>query len=313
MLVCPTCRTPFQRERNKCTTCGFEVPLKNGFAIWAPKLAEHNDGFRAEFFSGLAAVESRHFWFRARNTLIVWAIRKYFPNLYSLLEVGCGSGFVLSGIAKAFPQVHLVGSEIFVAGLEVAAQRVPTAELIQMDARQLPYVNEFDVVAAFDVIEHIDQDELVLQNFFRAIKPGGGCIITVPQHKWLWSPVDEEACHKRRYSADELHSKIKAAGFIILRSTSFVTLLLPAMLISRLLDRKAGTSGGVDELRMNSATNSLFELVLYCERLFVKAGVNWPFGGSRLVVALKPNDISMTHDFSKKPSNETSTEKPDAR
>ncbi len=287
MLVCPACHTPIEGEKRSCAACGFEVALRDGIAIWAPELAEHNDGFRAEFFSDLAEVESRHFWFRARNTLIVWALKKHFPEFRSLLEVGCGSGFVLSGISEAFPTARLVGSEIFVAGLEVAARRVPRAELVQMDARQLPYTDEFDVLAAFDVIEHIDDDEIVLQNFFRAVKPGGGCIVTVPQHKWLWSPVDEEACHKRRYSAPELRTKMEAAGFRILRTSSFVTLLLPAMLASRLLDRRAGKSGGTASLRMNPFVNTLFEAVLSVERLFIIAGFNLPFGGSRLMVAQK--------------------------
>lgn len=287
MLVCPVCSAPLESAKNPCQSCGYSVATRDGFTAWAPELADHNSGFRAEYFSGLAQVESEHFWFRARNTLIIWALKKYFPDFRSLLEVGCGSGFVLSGIAGAFPEARLVGSEIFVAGLEVAASRIPQAELVQMDARKLPYVDEFDVVAAFDVIEHIDEDETVLQNFFRAVKPGGGCVITVPQHKWLWSPVDEEACHKRRYTAAELHGKMEAAGFHILRTTSFVTLLLPAMLASRLLAKRAGKSGGADSLRMNKAVNLLFEAILYCERLVIKAGLNWPLGGSRLVVARK--------------------------
>jgi ubiquinone/menaquinone biosynthesis C-methylase UbiE len=288
MLVCPVCSAPLESAKKPCQACGSSVATRDGFTAWAPELADHNTGFRAEYFAGLAQVESENFWFRARNVLIIWALKKYFPGFHSLLEVGCGSGFVLSGIAGAFPQARLVGSEIFVAGLEVAASRIPQAELVQMDARKLPYVDEFDVVAAFDVIEHIDEDETVLQNFFRAVKPGGGCVITVPQHKWLWSPVDEEACHKRRYTAAELHGKLEAAGFQMLRTTSFVTLLLPAMLASRLMARRAGKSGGADSLRMNKAVNRLFEAILCCERLVIKAGLNWPLGGSRLVVARKP-------------------------
>lgn len=287
MLVCPVCSAPLESAKKPCQACGSSVATRDGFTAWAPELADHNSGFRAEYFSGLAQVESENFWFRARNALIIWALKKYFPGFHSLLEVGCGSGFVLSGIAGAFPQAKLVGSEIFVAGLEVASGRIPQAELVQMDARKLPYVDEFDVVAAFDVIEHIDEDETVLQNFFRAVKPGGGCLITVPQHKWLWSPVDEEACHKRRYTAAELHGKMEAAGFQILRTTSFVSLLLPAMLASRLAAKRAGKSGGADSLRMNKAVNRLFEAILYCERLVIRAGLNWPLGGSRLVVARK--------------------------
>lgn len=287
MIICPVCGAPILELKCACRACGFVPESIDGFVAWAPEFANSNSGFHPEYFAGLAQVEAEHFWFRARNTLILWALRKYFPVSRSLLEVGCGTGFVLSGIAGAFPQISLVGSEIFTAGLAVASQRVPRAKLVQMDARRIPYVEEFDVVSAFDVIEHIKEDELVLQNLYRAVKPGGGCLITVPQHKWLWSPVDDKACHQRRYGARELHEKIEAAGFRILRTTSFVTLLLPAMLLSRLAVKYSGKSGGSDDLRLNPIINRLFEVILYFEQLFIRGGVRWPIGGSRLVVALK--------------------------
>ena len=257
----------------------------DGFVAWAPELARLNDGFLPESFEGLARVEAEYFWFRARNVIILWALRKYVPEIRSLLEVGCGTGFVLSAIAKMYPTVRVTGSEIYTSGLEFATQRVPQAELVQMDARNLPFAEEFDVVAAFDVIEHIDEDELVLKNFYRAIKPGGTCIITVPQHQWLWSPVDEEACHKRRYHSSDLHEKIEAAGFRIVRSTSFVTLLLPLMLMSRVTARRSGKSGGSEALQLNPILDKALEAVMRIEHLMIKWGASFPVGGSRLVVA----------------------------
>jgi SAM-dependent methyltransferase len=201
--------------------------------------------------------------------------------------VGCGTGYVLSGIAQAFPRARIAGSEIYTAGLSAAATRMPSVELFQMDARKLPYEDEFELVGAFDVIEHILEDELVLQNFYRAVKSGGGCLITVPQHRWLWSPVDEAACHQRRYSAKELHSKMEAAGFRIVRSTSFVTLLLPLMLASRLSSKRSGKSNGSNALTLNPKLDRLLEAIMRVEQGLIKFGINLPFGGSRLVVARK--------------------------
>lgn len=257
----------------------------DGFVAWAPKLARLNDGFLPESFEGLARVEAGSFWFRARNAMILWALRKYVPEIRSFLEVGCGTGFVLSAIAKMYPTVRVTGSEIYTSGLEFAAQRVPEAELVQMDARSLPFTEEFDVVAAFDVIEHIDEDELVLKNFYRATKPGGTCLITVPQHQWLWSPVDEDACHKRRYYFSDLHQKVETVGFRIVRSTSFVTLLLPLMLLSRVAARRSGTSGGSEALELNPILDKALEVIMRIEHLMIKCGVSFPVGGSRLVVA----------------------------
>jgi SAM-dependent methyltransferase len=279
---------PLAATEYRCARCGFEPETRNGFLAWAPRLADSDDGFHREDFAALAPVEAQHFWFRARNDLILWALGKYAPGFKSLLEIGCGTGFVLAGIANAFPGARLVGTEIFVEGLGVAAARVPEAELMQMDARALPYVDEFDVVTAFDVIEHIDDDELVLRNLYRATRPGGRCIVSVPQHMWLWSPVDEEACHKRRYSARELEGKAMAAGFDVVRSTSFVTTLLPMMFLSRLADRRRGRTGGAESLRMAPAVNAILESLLRLEHVAIRAGLSLPVGGSRLLVLEKP-------------------------
>ena len=80
-----------------------------------------------------------------------------------------------------------------------------------MDARRIPYEAEFDVIGAFDVIEHIYEDAAVLQQMHRAVRPGGGIIVTVPQHRFLWSKQDEFSCHFRRYTRGELMSKVSCA------------------------------------------------------------------------------------------------------
>lgn len=287
MLICPECRHPLAPDFPACSSCGFAPEMLDGFLSWAPDMVKYYEGFPPESFAGLAAVEAENFWFQARNQLIVWALGKYFPGFRSLLEVGCGTGFVLSGISGRFPGVRLVGSEIFTAGLVHAAQRLPDAELIQMDARRLPYDGEFDVVAAFDVIEHIKEDVTVLGNLYQATSRGGGCLITVPQHRWLWSKVDEAACHERRYTVDEVHRKIRRAGFRILMSTSFVSLLLPAMLLSRLLGKPSRRADLEDELRLPPALNRLFVNIMNIEAASIRAGIRWPLGGSRLVVAIR--------------------------
>jgi len=287
MVACPGCASRLTAPAYRCARCDFRPQTLRGFPSWAPGLADQNDGFHEADFAVLAPIEDRHFWFRARNELILWALRTYTPRPGSLLEIGCGTGFVLAGIAKAFPGARLVGTEIFVEGLAVAAGRIPGAELMQMDARALPFVDEFDVVAALDVIEHVEEDEAVLRQMHRAVKPGGIGLISVPQHMWLWSPVDEEACHKRRYVVGELERKSARAGFRVVRSTSFVTLLLPLLLLTRLLDRRRGRSGGPESLRVHPVVNRVLETVLGLERAGIRAGLSLPVGGSRLVVLQK--------------------------
>lgn len=254
-----------------------------------------NTGFKAHYFKELVEVEAGNFWFRGRNQLILWAIGRYHPEMKSFLEIGCGTGFVIAGISKQYPNVKLFGSEYLEEGLVYARQRVPTAEFTQLDARRIPLESELDAIGSFDVLEHITEDEVVLQQMFKALKPGGFAFVTVPQHRWLWSAVDEYACHVRRYGAVELDAKVCAAGFEVVRSTSFVSLLLPAMYISRWF-KQGKMDASVDaaaELRVNPILNKIFEFVLRFELALIRVGFSLPAGGSRLLVARKPLMIKM--------------------
>ena len=290
MKVCLNCSSPYRSGLCDCPNCGHRPRRIDGFHAYAPELAHEGGGFKPEYFSQLSRLEASNFWFRARNQLILWAIARYGTGFQSLLEIGCGTGYVLSGIAENFPDVRLQGSEIFVAGLAEAAARLQSVELMQMDARNIPFRDEFDVIGAFDVLEHIEQDETVLQQVHQALNPGGLVLMTVPQHPWLWSQTDERACHVRRYRAGDLHRKFESAGFQVLRSTSFVTLLLPAMVASRLLRGLVpeNKSGNASELDISSWLNSVFYALLQAELGLIKRGFDLPAGGSRLVVAQKP-------------------------
>lgn len=243
--------------------------------------------FDPRHFEKLYALEERSFWFRGRSDLIDWAIARYFPLARDFLEIGCGTGYVLNRLHAAFPLLALTGSELFAEGLIYAERRLGTsAKLIQLDATRLPFKAEFDAIGAFDVIEHIEDDVRVLANAHTALKPGGGLLVTVPQHAWLWSETDVSACHVRRYSRSELKEKLHAAGFETVRITSFVSLLLPAMLIAR--RRKRGGSIEVEaELDLPAAINAFGYVTLCLETLLIRLGINLPFGGSLLAVARK--------------------------
>jgi len=288
MKQCPACQTGFIATDWKCPACAYLPGRVDGFVVLAPELAEGGAGFPPEVFDQLASLEAFNFWFRARNRLIVWALKQHLPAMQRYLEIGCGTGYVLSGIARAYPGATLVGSEIFSAGLPYAASRVKSAELVQMDARQIPYIDEFDGIGAFDVLEHIEEDEAVLAAMLRALRPGGGVAITVPQHPWLWSNSDEVACHVRRYRIGELREKVLRAGFHIEFETSFVSLLLPAMLVSRLnKQRPQGHEEAMSELDLPTWLNRAFELVMNVEFWLVRCGLRFRLGGSRFLIATK--------------------------
>ena len=159
-----------------------------------------------------------------------------------------------------------------------------------MDARRIPFRGEFDVVGAFDVIEHIEDDRAVLAELGAAAAPAGGLLLTVPQHPFLWSEYDVRAGHLRRYSARELGAKVMEAGLEIVRMTSFVALLLPFMYLSRRAQRAPGADyDPLAELRIAPWLNRVLEGALGAERVLIKAGVDFPVGGSLLVVARRPH------------------------
>ncbi len=279
------CNGRFERFGYECPFCHYEPEILEGHFAFAPELAEESEGFEASYFDTLSKLEVGNFWFTSRNRLIIWALKQYFPQAANFLEIGCGTGFVLSGIKDALPELTLSGSEVFTAGLSIAARRLPGVELFQMDARRIPFAENFDVIGAFDVLEHIREDELVLSQMHQATRKGGGIIITVPQHAFLWSQADDYARHVRRYSAHELRNKVERSGFEVVRVTSFVSFLLPLMFVSRLTG--ASSKQRYDpaaEFKIGAATNFILRRVMDVERLFIKIGSSFPAGGSLLLV-----------------------------
>jgi len=289
MRVCLSCAQRFESEDWRCPGCGWTPALHGAWPVFAPELVANNDGFSAEFFDRLFQAEAGHFWFRSRNRLLTWALRSYFPQARTLLEIGCGTGYVLAGIHEAFPDLACAGSEVFLEGLAFAQSRVPDVPLFQMSAQAIPFDSAFDVVGAFDVLEHIEDDARAMQQMFQAVAPGGGVIVTVPQHAFLWSAVDEHSFHKRRYSRADLVRKLENAGFRGTQTTSFVSLLLPLMAVARLRPRGSRPFDACAELRVGDALNGVLERIMDLERGFIARGGALPAGGSLLAVAYRPH------------------------
>jgi SAM-dependent methyltransferase len=271
----------------RCSACGQAVEQGEGVPMFAPALADTVNGMDPKFFDELSRLEAGYFWFVTRGELIVGLANKFFPEARRFLEIGCGTGAMLREVAASRPWERLVGSELHPAGLAHARRRLPSeTEFVQMDARDIPAVGVFDLTGAFDVIEHIADDEKVLRGLRAATRTGGGTIIAVPQHPWLWSRADDVAYHQRRYRRGELEAKLLRNGFEILFSSSFTALLLPLMAASRL---KGGAGNGQDddvfhEFRLNPHVNRLFTAILRMEVRMTLAGMNWPAGGSCVVV-----------------------------
>ncbi len=290
MRICRQCGAELIEDDWLCITCGWEPQVVDGVKILDPHIIDQDDlGFPQEAFEKLYDLESEHFWFCARNKLIVWAMNKYFPASKTMLEIGCGTGFVSAGLKQANPQLILTGSDVSARGLSFAKQRIACLDCVQFDATDIPYREEFDVIGAFDVLEHIEDDHKVLRSIKQALKPRGGVMITIPQHQFLWSSADEKACHKRRYSKKEIIELLDKAGFEIIRATSFITLLMPFMLVSRKILNKNDKpeNDPLAELKLPRVMNYTFEMICSLELLLIKSGINLPFGGSLFIIARK--------------------------
>jgi hypothetical protein len=133
---------------------------------------------------------------------------------------------------------------------------------------------------------HIVEDEVVLAEMHRACRHGGGIILTVRQHRWLWSGTDEVAHHVRRYQAGELRRKVEAAGFSLICSTSFMTLLLPMLLAARLGPRRQARALSA-ELAIPRWLNRLLAAIAALDYALIEAGLDLPCSGSRVLVARK--------------------------
>jgi SAM-dependent methyltransferase len=271
----------------RCQACGHVIAQSSEIPMLAPELADMISGFDPLSFAALADIEASHFWFVARNELMVGLSDRYFPKARCFLEIGCGNGIVLSALKGSRHWERLVGSDLHPTGLAQARVRMPQGvEFVQMNAVAIPAVAAFDLIGAFDIVEHVADDEGVLRAIHRALRPGGGTIISVPQHPWLWSGADDVAHHQRRYRRGELEAKLRRNGFELLASLSYTAILLPLMVASRIKARIKPSEQDLNrEVSLSRAVNAALLTLLRAEVRLSLAGVRWPAGGSRVIVA----------------------------
>lgn len=239
-------------------------------------------GYDPEFYQTIARVEDTHFWFVARRKLLLKALHRFFPDSKSFLEVGCGTGKNLSAISTETDISELVGIESESASLPHLQANIPQIPVHLGTVDEVNLNRSFDVVGAFDVIEHIAKDSDALAKIYSLVKPGGGVILTVPQHGWLWSEVDVKAHHVRRYERLELIQKLEASGFEVTWHTSFNAILLPLLLLSRLV----GTGNQESEFTLGRLKNGIGRTCMKIEKFIIeRLGISLPFGTSLLIVA----------------------------
>ncbi len=167
---------------------------------------------------GPVAVE--HGWvptprYLMRRDRILTLARDLAPG--TLLEVGCGAGMLLHEFAgRGF---HCTALESSSAARALARALAQEAQLGMefYDAPPADWGASFDVVCAFEVLEHIEDDRAALAAWGRWLRPGGRLLLSVPAHQRRWTAGDEWAGHYRRYERAQLMDLLSGAGFEVER------------------------------------------------------------------------------------------------
>ena len=240
-------------------------------------------------YETFAELENSHFWFVARRKIFFDFLDRLLAGRQNLriLEVGCGTGGMLGPLTR-YGEVH---------GLDIAhdcmlyCRERGFDRMVTGSGYQLPYAdNSFDLVALFDTIEHIPEDQQVLEEVRRVLQPGGNVFISTPAYQFLYSQNDRIAHHYRRYTRGSLQRVLRGAGLQVHRLTYFNTFLfpviLPVILLLKLKERMFGLPEGQHNMsfKFPRPVHTLFANFMGSER-FLLRHMEFPFGHSLIAIA----------------------------
>lgn len=273
----------------------------DGIKCYSPDVANLSDDFPESGFD-IADNQDKEvwsqnfFWSSSRNRLFKRIVYDHLKpkGKTKYLEIGCATGEFIRHIVEN-KNLDITGSEIYLKALVHAQKNFPGVNFIQYDITQGVIGEEFDLIVAFDVIEHIEDDATAISNINKMLGENGCLIITVPQHRFMWSNLDAILHHKRRYSRRELVTKLQENGFDIRYATSFLFVLFPLMLISRFLDKsrsrtqpdKSDDSALKKRVHFPAFLNRIFDYFMRIDEFFIRMGISLPFGGTLVVIARK--------------------------
>jgi hypothetical protein len=147
------------------------------------------------------------------------------------------------------------------------------------------------------VIEHITDDVHLLKTVSDILRPEGKLLLTVPAHMSLWSYFDEAYFHRRRYSVDELRTKLEITGYQIDYISEYMCITFPFIWLARRLatlfnninkNRKNQKYDlAINELKIVPVINEVISWLFLFERLFINKRINIPVGSSIIALASK--------------------------
>ena len=239
-----------------------------------------------------ALAEARHFWFRGFRAFVspLLEIACAGRRQARLLDCGCGTGANVEWLGA---YGRACGFDLAEAGLRIGRQS-GRRRLARASVTAAPFPSgTFDVVTSFDVLYSLeDADErLAIAEMFRLLRPGGHAIVNVAAMKMLRGDHSAFSAEVRRYTRDDLRSRLEAAGFAIVRLTYTNATLVPPLAISRAWQRRRGLRDGhhhqLDIVVPPAPVNLALTALLRLEAMWVRR-FGAPFGSSLLCLARKP-------------------------
>lgn len=232
-------------------------------------------------------IEQSHWWYTGRRKILANFVADICSRVTDrrprILDVGCGTGANLLMLSQ-----YGDAEGVDISNDALAFCRERGLDQVKLGAgEKLPYDDgTFDLVTAFDVVEHMDDDLAGLREMRRVLRPGGRVLLFVPAFMFLWGVQDDVSNHRRRYRMPELTRVLKQAGFEIERTTyANITFFLPILLVRQLM-RVTGIKAESENNINVPALNGFLGRLLGTESWILKR-MNIPFGVSGLCVARK--------------------------
>ena len=231
----------------------------------------------ADAYMLMAAHETHHWWFVGRRAVIRGLLaRMDLPEQARVVEAGCGTGgnlYMLQRHGRVF------AFEPHDEAVEIARQRNPDVVVASgAIPDESPFEEgSFDLVAALDVLEHVEDDAAAMRSLVRLGKPGAYVLVTVPAHQALWGSHDRRLHHVRRYSAARLRALCDVPGIEIEYFGAFNTVLAPIAVTMRLLERFTPLRFGNQE-RMPAPTANRVLSALFSLEGWIVQRFRIPFG-----------------------------------